>query len=253
MALLALTSLLFAGALLCPGQVHLLAALSALPARATRMARRRLAHLQALTCPHAPRSAPGSAVPAGGAALPQLPVQLMGHVAAGLEARTLCHLSLAAPELRWLLDEFCSYKLLLEEVRRMNLDKEWLAQLRASHDASAEDELECSPSRLRQFLASHRLVVDEEERLKTAERQLEVCGDVLRLIVLGICWCCFLCQVVRLATADEPHTPSLIAKAVISPFLFIYILEKGTESLRRSFWVGLVAVALLYDSVRRGR
>jgi len=178
------------------------------------------------------------------------PCWALGEVAKCLPARDICKLSYVASALRSLPDELCSEDLLLEEILRLGLEEEWLLAPTVEKDGglgqgSPVGGMRCAA--LRAFLKAESRRKADEVLLSASECR----SDVLRFLLLGICWFCFLCEVMRLARSEQQHTVFMIAQAFISPFLFLYVLEAMRDDLVwRSVLATLIALFFLSDCFR---
>mmetsp|Transcript_52357 Transcript_52357/g.150068 ORF Transcript_52357/g.150068 Transcript_52357/m.150068 type:complete len:466 (+) Transcript_52357:58-1455(+) len=225
--------------------------------------------------------------------LPGMTPCLVRDVASFLPADALCMLGGASKSFHAFSDELCSCPLLLDEVRRLGAEREWLRELRrierhgnpscfgdggapssaasegggdgdvgggqadgkAAAAEVAEEEVPpaVSPSVLRRFLALQRLRQQQSSRRESAQRLSEVACDALRFILLSVCWLSFLCQVVSIAR-QSPPMPTLkgAVKALVSPVLFLYVLEIGEEHLVQATLAGAISLFLMLDCLLDG-
>mmetsp|Transcript_60366 Transcript_60366/g.155573 ORF Transcript_60366/g.155573 Transcript_60366/m.155573 type:complete len:499 (-) Transcript_60366:78-1574(-) len=184
--------------------------------------------------------------------LKQLPPGMLNEVSAWLPAADLFRLGATSRALVHLPDEVCSYQHLLYEVRRLDLEHEWVRYLDVGSPADEAPPQEQAPTKvpavmLRRFLTSHSLRLILEEQQTIAARRLQACCDLFRFVLLTVCWATFLCEVVQLAEAGSKHNALMVIKALISPFVFLYVLENSELNLGRSALVTCISLALLYD------
>lgn len=225
--------------------------------------------------------------------LPGMTPCLVREVVSFLPADALCKLGGASKSFYAFSDELCSCPLLLDEVRRLGAEREWLRELRrierhgnpscfgdggasssaasegggdgdvsggqadgkaaAAEVAEAEVPPAVSPSVLRRFLALQRLRQQQSSRRESAQRFSEVACDALRFLLLSVCWLSFLCQVVSIARQSPPMpTVEGAVKALVSPVLFLYVLEIGEESLVQATLAGAISLFLMLDCLLDG-
>lgn len=203
-----------------------------------------------------------------------LPPVILEEVASWLPAEALERLCSTAKSLRKLPREPHVMALLMQEVRRLDIEQEAVFELQraASVDAiicHAEilekvcDASEAASSLvqptaialpassvLRRFLAARRRRLIEDVRRRIAADREQVVTEFVRFVVLGMLFLCFLGEVLHLARPEKDPSPLIAIKALIIPIMFLYTLEKANEPIS-TLTVGVAAIWLLYDCAHR--
>lgn len=134
-------------------------------------------------------------------------------------------------------------------MQRESMQREETLALRVA----GEDPATCTDALvLRRFLRHHSQQLDAEYKRHAGDQLKSVREDVIRFIIMCVCWLHFLCEVIRLAKTGEPHKMTEYITALLSPALFCYVLDKTKEPLCwRSIVAGVVAFLLFLNCVHR--
>jgi len=195
------------------------------------------------------------------------------EIASFLEPEDICRWGCTSQLYRSLPDEFCSYPVLLKELQRMDAEPEWLTRIKQdeygdecqnSEEMAAEfltqakqaDAIKPTPSMmsaLRSFLGESRRRRSARERAEALGRCHDVLSDIFRCLLLVVCWLSFFCQVIGLAESPPSSTSmSSLSKALVSPAIFLFVLEAVDQHLGRASIAGAIAAFLLIDCVLTG-
>lgn len=198
--------------------------------------------------------------------LTDLPETALGEVAACLPIGSLCLLGVSCKTLSEVTDGECSYKALLSEVSRRRLEVPWADRLQKLQEAEHADPADTTKTdkklpefvsssckernlkrELRLFLcaAMHRSAEEEQERY--VEESWNVMMDVLRFLLLLVSWLSFSGEVMTLACSTDANDLMGVLKALISPCVFLFILECDRENIGKQAVAGAISALLLVD------
>jgi len=172
-----------------------------------------------------------------------LPHCLLREVAGFLSVPDLGRFAAAGAVCSKLQEDVWSYELLLDEVRRLDLENEWNSEVQYRQAIKDSKDTEALAA-LRFFLQIRSRGLLQDRGMQTSMRRREMAVDMFRFVLLLVCWFSLVCHVVQMARIKAIHMAT-VGKACISPFLFLYVLESDSQQLRRLLIVGAVALYML--------
>jgi len=179
----------------------------------------------------------------------EFPSKILQEVSGFLPVDSLCNLGTSSRCMLALSDNKVSYEIFRAEVVRLGLEERWESHCATLQDSKDVLEVTMSAREVRQFLCAQLRQSAEEEKAMEEHRQWTALCDIVRFAVLAVSWFWFSAEVMSLACSENPNEFWGILKAVVSPCIFLFVLEADREHLQWQLLGGLVSLVMLLDLV----